>query len=125
MEVNLTEQLKDVEDKINGLSSDYIDRRGRAQIDNLIDKIINRKKMVNFKADITIAGKTEKIGLVQFLRSVDTEVVEKDKSALNKLEKQKIALELLIEINDGSAESEAPESEIPEPVKPVNGKKGK
>lgn len=97
--MDIKEELTKVSNDIEKLASDYVDTRGKAQIANLIDKISVRQKLPNMVSKVKIAGVKDpvKVSFIDFLQGINTEVPEKDKSKLLKLEKRKIALTLLLE----------------------------
>ena len=97
--MDIKDELSKVSNDIEKLASDYVDTRGKAQIANLIDKISVRCKLPNMVSKVKITGIKDpvKINFLDFLQGINTEVPEKDKSKLLKLEKRKIALTLLLE----------------------------
>jgi hypothetical protein len=95
--MDIKKELEKVDKEINGLSKNFVNTRGRAQIANLLDKVEKRQKLPNFVSVIEIDGKPQNVDMVTFLKGIDTEVPEKEAPKLKKLEKRQIALALLLE----------------------------
>lgn len=98
--MDIKSELEKVEKQINKKCIDYVNTRGKAQIANILDKIENRKKMPDFKSVVIFEDKPCEVTFTQFLKGINTDVDEKDRPELIKLEKRHMALSLLLETEE-------------------------
>ena len=98
LKAELEKELKTVNAEMQKKFAGKVSPKGKAQIDNLIDKVDVRKAMPNFTATfpVTEGYKEITISLSEFLIEIDTVIPKTDKKNMAELERKKVSLELLL-----------------------------
>ena len=94
----LENELKSVISEMDKKFSGKVSPKGKAQIDNLIDKVDVRHAMPNFTATFPVTEGVKEITITftEFLKSIDTVIPKTDKKVMAEMERKKVSLELLL-----------------------------
>ena len=94
----LENELKTVNTEMQKKFAGKVSPKGKAQIDNLIDKVDVRKAMPNFTGTFPVTEGVKEISITftEFLEAIDTTIPKTDKKAMAELERKKVSLELLL-----------------------------